>query len=129
MYDSNPIIRAEINKWLFWEGSQWQPLLINILGDCVGHKLLPDIFPAPQQKPNWHHDQATKTFSYLENHLSSRTWLVNERITLADYAVSGMATYFNVARFPFKTYPNISAWNDRISNDFAWKETLHPIWS
>ena len=52
-YGSNPIKRAGINKWLFCESSQWQPLLTNILGAQVGSKLLPNVFPVPKNRPNW----------------------------------------------------------------------------
>ena len=73
-------------------------------------------------------EQAIKRFNYLENYLANKTWLTGEDLTLADYAVGGMTTYFSLTKFPYKRYPNISAWISRLSNNKAWQSTMLPIW-
>ena len=128
LYGSTPERRAEINQWLFWESSQWQPVLTSVMGQYVGHRLLPEIIPAPQSKLDWNMEQCVKQLNYLENTLSNEEWLVNQELSLADYSVAAMTTYFGVCGFPDKSYPNISAWLDRVSELEAWRKTEHPLW-
>ena len=128
LYGSAPEQRAEVNKWLFWESSQWQPMLTSLLREHVGHKLLPEVLPAPQSTPEWDNEQCTKQINYLENILSDRKWLAGQELSLADYAVAAMTTYFKVSDFSFKSYPNVSKWLDRLSERDAWKKTEHPLW-
>jgi glutathione S-transferase len=34
--------RSRIAQWLFWESAHWQPTLIALLSELVGHRLLPE---------------------------------------------------------------------------------------
>lgn len=129
LYGSSPLQRAEINKWLFWESSQWQPLLTQMLGPYVGHRLLPHPVSAPQAKPNWEADLIVAQIRYLEASLSNKNRLVGSELSLADYVVAGMTTYFNASEFPFESYPNVSTWLKRLSENKSWRSTEHPLWS
>lgn len=128
LYGSTPNNRAEVNRWLFWECSQWQPLITRIVEVHVGHKVLPEIVPAPKSGPDWGIEQGIKQLGLLENVLADRIWLTGRGLTLADYSVAAMTTYFKVSEFPFKSYPNISAWLDRLSEKDAWQKTEHQMW-
>lgn len=120
--------RAEVNKWLFWESSQWQPLLIKIMQAHVGNRLLPSIVPKPPEKANWENDATKLQLNYLDHSLSGRSYLVGDRLTLADISVAAMTTYFVVANFPYEQYVNISKWVDTLSKTEAWKLTQHQKW-
>jgi len=128
LYSSIPERRAEINKWLFWESSQWQPLLTTIMAKEIGHKLLPELLDAPQSKPDWNNEQITMQCRYLESVLSEREWLAGDELSLADFSVAAMSTYFKTASFPYNTYPRIAAWLDRLSENEAWQKTEHSLW-
>lgn len=128
LYGTTPRKRAAINRWLFWESSQWQPHLSHILGSHVGHILLPKIFPVPSATPHWKSEPLIRQVSLLERHLSEREWLVDENITLADFSVAGMTTYFATTHFPFEQYPNITAWYKKMSETDAWSMTEQAIY-
>ena len=128
LYSQHAGKRAEINKWLFWESSQWQPLLIKVMERHVGNKLLPSIIPKPRKPVDWELDDCVLQLSYLNRSLSGKDYLVGDGLTLADISVAAMATYFRVAKFPYEQYENIKKWLDTISCSKAWKLTTHPIW-
>jgi len=65
----------------------------------------------------------------LDNSLSASSFLAGDEITIADFAVAGMATYFAVAGFPFEKYPAFSDWYRRIDMQDAWRATREPLWS
>lgn len=95
LYGTDSLLQAKINQWLFWESSQWQPMLADIMGALVGHKLLPALIPEPTSAPDWAADKCVKQLSFLEASLQDG-WLVGADISLADFAVVAMTTYFEV---------------------------------
>ena len=110
------------------ESSQWQPLIAKIVQADVGHKLLPQIFPAPSAMASWGLKEDISQFKLLEHVLADREWLLGQRISLADYSVAAMTTYFKVSNFPFISYPNISLWLNQLSQKIGWQKTGNPIW-
>jgi len=132
-YGNNPIYsndfaqRAHINQWLFWESSQWQPMLSEVMGAVVGHVLLPAVLPAPENSPAWDADKCLKQLTFLEQHLSTG-WVAGETLTIADFAVGAMTTYFSRCQFPFELYPNITRWCNALHTRTSWANTQHTLW-
>ena len=124
-----PRERAEVLRWLFWESSQWQPATARVLSPFVAHRLLPDAIPAPKEPPQWEEQGLVPLLGLLERHLEPRSWLALERLTVADFAVAGMMTYFAPAGFPAEVYPAIGRWYSRLAGRAAWEETAHRLWS
>lgn len=127
LYASNPSKQAVINRWLFWESSQWQPVLSKVMGAHVGHKLLPTVLPTPTSQTDWKSPECTKQLSYLESCLTNE-WLTGANLSLADFSVAAMTTYFKACAFPFDLYPNIDRWYVAINNLQSWKSTETEIW-
>jgi glutathione S-transferase len=121
--------RSKIAQWLFWESSQWQPALSAGLSALVGHRLLPDRIPRPRSAPDWNSGSLQPLFKLLENTLSYQSFLTGEDLTIADFSVAGMATYFRAADFPFHAYPAVSRWYERIEALDSWRDTATPLWS
>lgn len=128
LYPKDPKQRAEIHQWLFWEASQWQPALSSVLKGVVGHQLVPHIVPAPVDEPNWDDPILLRQLAYLDTHLHQRPYLVGNELTIADLSVAGMMTYFRFAGFPFKNYPSISQWFNKIEMLPVWEKTADPLW-
>lgn len=129
LFSRDPAERATILSWLFWESAQWQPALIPVLAAFVGHKLRPDAVPAPPRQPDWRDPQLDPLLQRLETQLRSRSFLAGAELTLADFSVAGMATYFRTAGFPFAAFPHLEAWYQRIEALDAWRATAVSLWS
>lgn len=128
MYGSDVEPQATINQWLFWESSQWQPALAKVMGAHVGHKLLPSVLAAPESPPDWNAANCVKQLSFLENNLKNE-WLAGSDISLADFSVAAMTTYFKVSGFPFDSYPNILRWYRQFNSRESWLQSEDPLWS
>ena len=126
---SSPQEKASIACWLFWESSHWQPSIANVLAAKVGHQLVPHLVPAPSEEPNWLDANFDRNVKFLETHLSNRAYLAGEKLTIADFSVAGMMTYFRFAKFPFDKFPNIARWHERIEGLDAWKKTAVDTWA
>jgi glutathione S-transferase len=121
--------RARIARWLYWESAHWQPMLARILSPCVGHRLLPDVVPRPSISPDWDTAELRPLLTELNAALIYSSFLVGEEVTIADFAVAGMVTYFPVAGFPFERHSRITDWYGRIEGLSGWRETQDSLWS
>jgi glutathione S-transferase len=121
--------RGRIAQWLFWEAAHWQPTLIAFLSELVGHRLLPERILKPQRPPDWSSGLVQPILNTLEAGLSAGAFLTGPTVTIADFAVAGMTTYFRAAAFPFERFPKIADWRARIESFEAWRGTESPLWA
>jgi glutathione S-transferase len=128
LFSKLPQEKAYIASWQFWEAAHWQPALTPVLAPLIGHKLFPETLPAPSDVPDWNNEQLQPLLSRLEAHLQNHAYLAGEKLTIADFSVAGMMTFFRTAGFPFDAYSNLTAWYGRIENLEAWQETENELW-
>jgi glutathione S-transferase len=123
----DPKQRADISRWMFWEASRWQPLLTDLLSDIVTHHLFPERVPLPAPV-NWNRPDVVSLLHVLEKTLTTQDYLSSGTLTLADFAVAGMSTYFEVALFPKRKYPAFDGWLQRMNALPSWAATAVPPW-
>jgi glutathione S-transferase len=129
LWSTDAKARGRIAQWLFWESAHWQPSLIALLSEQVGHRLLPQAVPRPRSAPDWNSASLQPLLITLETTLCSDAFLSGSHATIADFSVAGMCTYFRAAGFPFHDFPAISRWYARIEGFDSWRATKVPPWS
>jgi len=120
--------RSRVAQWLFWESAQWQPSLSALLTELVAHRLFPQRIPRPRSPPDWRSATVQPLLRTLEADLSAKPFLIGAQVTLADFSVAGMTTYFKTAGFPFHEYPAIARWYARIEELDSWRSTEVELW-
>jgi glutathione S-transferase len=128
LWSRDPGVRALIARWLYWECGHWQPVLTTLLSACVGHRLLPERVPLPAANVNWEDAELRPLLAVLHRTLSETAFLAGDDVTLADFAVAGMVTYFSVANFPFEKHPAFSDWYGRVEASDGWVASRDPMW-
>jgi len=128
LWSRDPKERGRIARWLFWESAHWQPALAVLLAACVGHRLLPKIVPPPAAAPDWSAAALAPLMHELDTALSASPFVAGDALTIADFAVAGMCTYFDVAGFPFEKHPAFNDWHRRIGMLDAWRATREALW-
>jgi glutathione S-transferase len=64
-----------------------------------------------------------RTFAtVLDDILASRTWLVGDRVTYADFRVASVLPFAAEARLPLAPHRHIVAWHDRLLALDAWRD-------
>ncbi|WP_144186580.1 glutathione S-transferase family protein [Elioraea rosea] len=58
----------------------------------------------------------------LETHLEGRTWLLGDRLTVADFAIGVALPYADAARIPLSEFPRITAWHERLCALPGWTD-------
>jgi glutathione S-transferase len=129
LWSSDPKTRAQIARWLYWECGHWQPVLSRVLSPCVGHRLLPEVMPRPIAGPEWDATDLQPLLELLDRTLSDSTFLAGPEVSIADFGVAGMMTYFRYAGFPFKDHPQLADWYARIESLDGWRASQDPLWS
>jgi glutathione S-transferase len=71
-------------------------------------------------------EEATKFFKQfagvLNDYLSGRKYLVDDRLTLADFAVAAFLPYADEARIPLDGFTDIQRWHRRLNELQAWRQ-------
>lgn len=58
----------------------------------------------------------------LDQVLAGRTWLVDNRLTYADFRVASALPFAVAAGIPVAPYANILRWHDRLNQQPAWRD-------
>jgi len=122
-YPRDAQTRADIARWLFWEASAWaQP--VEILTHENVRKPMLGVGEPDANRVKQGEEQFRPLAALLDEHLSTRKFLVGDTVTLADFVVGGAATYVERGRFPIADFPHLQAWWARLNEIPAWKDTI-----
>ncbi|MBB6426943.1 glutathione S-transferase family protein [Sphingopyxis sp. JAI128] len=116
-----PSEQVEMLRWLSWGDSHWSPALAPFYFE---HVVKPTFgLGAPDEavltdRTNGVHGVA----AVLDLHLAGRTHVACGRLTIADFALASMATYWRDARMPLGDYGNITEWLDHLLEYPAWAD-------
>lgn len=126
LYPDNILVRADINRWMFWAAQHFAPP-IGVFGfENIWKGLIGKGGPDADEL-----ERAGRLIAQfaavLEQHLAGREWMVGEQMTLADLAIAPSLTYIQQARLPLTQYPHLMAWFGRIQELEIWKHTM-PVW-
>jgi glutathione S-transferase len=119
--------RANILRWTFWEASHWQPALTPVLAPRVRQILFPD--PSAAAVPtDWDNAEVVKLLRALEALLEAQDFMCGPALSIADFSIGGMTTYFRATEFPYARWPAVTAWLARMDAVPAWAGTAAAPW-
>ncbi len=100
--------RADINRWLLWEGSAWFPscyvfLVENCVKPLLGGQADPAVLDA--QAAQFH-----KLAGILDKRLSKSRWVVGAGPTIADIVLAAPVHLHGWQQLPLSDHPNLKRW-------------------
>jgi glutathione S-transferase len=110
-------LAPELQMWLSWGHSftrtastfYWEFVIKPARDGASDHKAI---------------EEATEAFHrlaiVLDEALSRRSWLLDNRLTYADFRVASALPYAAVSRLPVRGYPHILKWHERLCRLSAW---------
>ena len=117
--------RAEVVRWLSWQMCHWTPAL----GTIAFERLAPYFFEgyitdeAAVEKALL---QLKRFATVLDGHLKDRSFVANDRLSVADFALAAAAVHRNRAQIALDDYPHLQSWLGRIEALPAWQKALPP---
>jgi glutathione S-transferase len=116
--------RALIDQWMWWQASDLAPATGRPWQMRFYHTRFGTPFDADK------HGQMVKSaaspLGLLNQHLATRQYLVAERFTIADIALSEFFGLCEQAGIPVADVPHLNAWHARLSERPAFQKTRPP---
>jgi len=125
LYPTNPVdcqARADVNRWLFWCAAHMSPANTILVQENFV-KPLTGRGPTDPAEVARGELLVAQYASVLDAHLAGKTWVAQDRLTIADYSVAASFALAVPARLPIAGYANVRAWLARIQELDAWKAT------
>lgn len=122
LYPAETRARADVHRWLFWSAHQLSPSVGILNWENVVKGFLGLGGPEPVLVEKGLRD-VRENLRVLNFALEGKTWLVDDRLTLADLAVATPLMATVPAKLPVGEFPHVVAWFDRIRARDSWKKT------
>ncbi len=122
-YPTDPVTRADVNRWLFWENAHWFPsTYVFLVENCVKPLLggAPDQAVLEKETPNFH-----KLAGILDTALAKSEYLCGDSPTIADIAVASPVHLHAWQQLPLEAHANLRRWLfDSVETLPCWRDTM-----
>ncbi len=108
VYPTDLRVRADINRWLFWESAHWfQSCYVYLVEHCVKPLLNaePDQAIVEAQDATFH-----KLAGILDARLATSTWIAGPGPTIADIALAAPPHLHPYQKLPLGPHPHLRRW-------------------
>ena len=120
MWPANaPSEQVEVLRWLSWNDCHWSV----VVGPFYFEHIVKTTFgigPPDREALKLRVGDLARYAKVLDGHLSGRSYVACERLTIADFQLASMATYWRESEMPLTGFPNIVRWLDGLMRIPAW---------
>jgi glutathione S-transferase len=116
--------QADVLRWLAWESAQWDAESVGMVAFEKGSKSVlglgaPDPVFIARGEQNF-----TRFAAVLDDQLKGRTWLVGERLTIADFSIGGLVPTAARMGLPLARFREIGRWYEGLAALPAWQDAV-----
>jgi glutathione S-transferase len=116
--------RADVCRWLYWCAAHMAPAnTILVFENFV--KALRGL-PADPAEVARGQALVAQHAPVLDARLAGKTWVAQDRLTLADFSLAASFALAGPARLPIADHANLRSWLERVQALEAWKRTAPP---
>ena len=117
----DPAAQVEVLRWLSWNDCHWAPAVGPFYFEHVV-KATFGLGPPDRAALTPKAENLVKFARVLDAHLDRRNHVACGRLTIADFQVASMATYWRESEMPLAAFPNIVRWIDGLMRVPAWAD-------
>jgi glutathione S-transferase len=117
----DPAEQVEVLRWLSWNDCHWQPSV----GPFYFEHIVKATFgmaPPNRESLKSKVPDLVRFAQVLDAHLARRTHVACDRLTIADFQLASMASYWRESEMPLEQFPNIVRWIDDLMQIPAWAD-------
>ena len=111
---AKPAEQVEVLRWLSWNDSHWGPAVAPFYFEHIVKSTFgfgePDRAQLESAVP-----ELRRYAAVLNEHLAAREHVACDRLTIADFQLSSMASYWRASEAPLADFPNVVRWLDALS--------------
>lgn len=116
-----PMQLVEVLRWLSWNDNHWGPAVAPFYFEHVVKATFdfgpPSTARLIEQVPDF-----VRYAKVLDGHLTDRAYVACGRLTIADFQLASMASYWRESAMPMDAFPNIVRWLDGLQQIPAWAD-------
>jgi glutathione S-transferase len=122
----SPTEQVEVLRWLSWSDSHWSTPVSAFYFEYVVKSTFNIGPPDPEPMKAAATDFA-KFAKVLDEHLAGRSYVACGRLTIADFQLASMASYWRESNMPLEGFPNVVRWIDGLLRIPAWANPWPPV--
>ena len=116
--------QADVLRWLAWESAHWDAESCGMVAYEKASKAVLGLGPPDPAFIARGEQNFTRFAAVLNDSLKGKTWLIGERLTIADFSVGGLAPSAERMGLPVGDFPEIVRWYKGLAALPAWREAL-----
>jgi glutathione S-transferase len=126
LYPTDARARAQVNRWMFWCASHFQPAIsvLNFERMVKGLAGLGEPDPAEIARGE---RLVLETAGLLDAHLAQRTWVAGPCMTLADISLATPLMTAKRVDLPIGQFHHLQGWFEQIQARDSWQRTVPRI--
>jgi glutathione S-transferase len=117
----NPAEQVEVLRWLSWNDCHWSQAVAPFYFEHVV-KATFNIGAPDGTALKGKADDLIKYGRVLDGHLAGRSYIACDRLTIADFQLASMATYWRESEMPLDSFRNIVSWIGGLMRIPAWAD-------
>ena len=116
--------QADVLRWLAWESAHWDAESCGMVAFEKASKAVLGLGPPDPAFIARGEQNFTRFAAVLNDSLRGKTWLIGERLTIADFSVGALVPSAERMGLPVANYLEILRWYKGLTALPAWREAL-----
>jgi glutathione S-transferase len=116
--------QADVLRWLAWEGAHWDAESYGMVAFEKASKAVLGLGPPDPAFIARGEQNFTRFAAVLNDSLRGRTWLVGERLTIADFSVGAFVPSAERMGLPVGSFFEILRWYEGLAALPAWQDAV-----
>lgn len=116
--------QADVLRWLAWESAHWDAESIGMVAFEKSSRLVLGRGTADPAFIERGEQNFARFAAVLDTSLKGKTWLIGERLTIADFSVGGLIPSAERSGLPVGDFPEIVRWYNGLAALPGWRNAL-----
>jgi glutathione S-transferase len=114
--------QADVLRWLFWESAHWDAESCGMVAYEKGSKDVLGLGPPDPAFIARGEQNFSRFAAVLNDSLKAKTWVLGNRLTLADFSIGGLLPTAERFELPLERFPEICRWYEGLASLPAWRD-------
>ena len=115
----NPAEQVEVLRWLSWSDGHWSPAVAPFYFEYIVKSTF-GMGPPDTESLKARVADFDRYAAVLDAHLADCTFAACGRLTIADFQLASMASYWRESHMPMERFTNVVRWLDELKRVPAW---------
>jgi glutathione S-transferase len=116
--------QAEVLRWLAWESAHWDAESVGMVSFEKASKMVLGLGPPEPAFIARGERNFSRFAAVLDESLKGKTWLLGDRLTIADFSIGGLVPSAQSMGLPVGSFPELVRWYGALAALPAWQHAL-----